>query len=263
MKDKIEKTISYIFGEYDMRKGEKNLITMQQLAKFCLDDIKEHPGLENELNDTKELEYFVIKSMIYMLSDNRSEFSVEFVLFKSLLDDKEENQFGILVDDTLYCLCCFGTFENEDYKIIEKKLVRFNNVAEMLNFCRNGSYRLIFSEDYTKECEHSNKGIMYDGVLTPQQYLELMTGNYYCLDADNQLEIVEHILDERFGTNAYWNFSLESINELIENKYKVVLVEIVNIVEKNNKAEQEKLYRWFEVPDEWTKEYVKKQLENI
>lgn len=263
MKDKIEKTISYIFGEYDMRKGKKNSITMQRLAKFCLDDIKEHPGLEKELNDTKKLEFFVIQSMIYMLSDNRSEFCVEFVLFESLLDDKEENQFGILIDDTLYCLCCFGTFENEDYKIIEKKLVRFDNVAEMLNFCRNGSYRMLFAQNQAKECENTNNGIVYDGILTPQQYLELMTDNYYCLDADNQLEVVERILDERFATNAYWSFSLESIREVIENKHKVVLVEIVNIVEKNNKAEQEKLFRWFEVPGEWTKEYVKKKLSEI
>ena len=37
--------------------------------------------------------------------------------------------------------------------------------------------------------------IMYDKVLTPQTYLEIMTGNYYCLRDTNQLEEVENILD--------------------------------------------------------------------
>lgn len=41
--------------------------------------------------------------------------------------------------------------------------------------------------------------IMYDGILTPQTYLEIMTGKYFCLDAENQLELAEKILDEQCG----------------------------------------------------------------
>ena len=102
--------------------------------------------------------------------------------------------------------------------------------------------------------------IMYDKVLKPQNYLEMMTGTYYCLNADNQLEQVENILDDRFGEGAYWSFALDNISEVMENDHKVVLVHIVNI---NDDCEQEDIYRWFEVPDDWTKETVVEQLSKI
>ena len=44
--------------------------------------------------------------------------------------------------------------------------------------------------------------IMYDKILSAQTYLEMMTGNYYCLNADNQVEQVENILEEEFGQGA-------------------------------------------------------------
>ena len=105
--------------------------------------------------------------------------------------------------------------------------------------------------------------IMYDKVLTPQTYLEMMTGKYYCLNADNQLEQVENILDSQFGEGAYWSFALDNIGEVMENDHKVVLVECVNIVMEDDKAKQEHIYRWFEVPDDWTTETVVEQLSKI
>ena len=65
--------------------------------------------------------------------------------------------------------------------------------------------------------------IMYDKMLTPQTYLEMMTGTYYCLNADNQLEQVENILDDQFGEGAYWSFALDNISEVMENDHKVVI----------------------------------------
>ena len=105
--------------------------------------------------------------------------------------------------------------------------------------------------------------IMYDKILSAQTYLEMMTGNYYCLNADNQVEQVENILDEQFGQGAYRSFALDNITEVIKNDHKVVLVEIVNIVMEGNEAEQDNIYRWFEVPDDWTKENVLEQLRKI
>ena len=105
--------------------------------------------------------------------------------------------------------------------------------------------------------------IMYDKILSAQTYLEMMTGNYYCLNADNQVEQVENILDERFGQDAYRNFALDNITEVIKNDHKVVLVEIVNIVMEGDEAEQDNIYRWFEVPDDWTKEDVLEQLKKV
>jgi len=103
--------------------------------------------------------------------------------------------------------------------------------------------------------------IMYDKVLSARTYLEMMTGTYYCLDSDNQVEAVENILDDQFGKGAYWSFALDNISEVMENDHKVVLVECVNIVMKDDNAEQDPIYRWFEIPDDWTKEDVLEQLE--
>ena len=105
--------------------------------------------------------------------------------------------------------------------------------------------------------------IMYDKILSAQTYLEMMTGNYYCLNADNQVEQVENILEEQFGQGAHWSFALDNITEVIKNDHKVVLVEIVNIVMEGDEAEQDNIYRWFEVPDDWTKEDVLEQLKKV
>ena len=50
---------------------------------------------------------------------------------------------------------------------------------------------------------------------------------------------------------------------LMENDHLVVLVEIVNIVMKDGSAEQEKLYRWFELPFECTKEELLEKINNL
>ena len=68
MKEKVEAMISYIFGKYDMRKGENNKLRMQKLTEFCMKDINKHPTLIKELSDKTALEYFVIQSIIYMMN---------------------------------------------------------------------------------------------------------------------------------------------------------------------------------------------------
>lgn len=53
--------------------------------------------------------------------------------------------------------------------------------------------------------------VVYNGILTPQAYLEIMTGKYFILNADDQIEAVENILDKQFGEGMYWSFALEEI----------------------------------------------------
>lgn len=87
--------------------------------------------------------------------------------------------------------------------------------------------------------------IITDRILNPQTYLELMTGNYYPLNADNQLEEVEKILDREFGEGTFWSYSLADIpNE--ESDVKLVPVEIVNITED---CKQDKFCRLFQIKD--------------
>lgn len=67
MEEKIEGMISYLFGKYDMRQGDKNYKRMEKLLKFCMEDMEKYPCLFTELDSKEKLEFFVIQSMIRML----------------------------------------------------------------------------------------------------------------------------------------------------------------------------------------------------
>lgn len=69
IKMRIETTISYLFGKYDMRRGEDNKNRMQKVLEFCMEDIRMHPALEQELNSNERLEFFIIQSLIYMIKE--------------------------------------------------------------------------------------------------------------------------------------------------------------------------------------------------
>jgi len=102
--------------------------------------------------------------------------------------------------------------------------------------------------------------IKYDGIIYPRTFLAVMTGKYFCVTADNQLEEIENILDEELGRGQCWSYPFEETEDVVKNDKSVVLVEIVNI---NEECEQERLYRWFEVPEEWTKEEFAKRLSEV
>lgn len=70
-------------------------------------------------------------------------------------------------------------------------------------------------------------------------------------------------MDKEFGEGAFWSFALDDISEVMENDHIVVLVEVVNIVMKDGRAEQEKLYRWFELPFDCTKEEFLEKINNL
>ena len=98
--------------------------------------------------------------------------------------------------------------------------------------------------------------IVTDKILTPQKYLELMTGKYYPLNEDNQLATVENILDREFGKGTFWSYSLKDIPSE-EHDVKLVPVEIVNITED---CKQDKFCRLFQVPDDWDEGDVLKRI---
>lgn len=98
--------------------------------------------------------------------------------------------------------------------------------------------------------------IVTDKILTPQTYLELMTGKYYPLNVDNQLEAIEKILDREFGEGAFWSYSFTDFPDE-EHEVKLVPVEIVNITED---CKQDKFCRLFQVPDDWEEEDVLKRI---
>lgn len=101
--------------------------------------------------------------------------------------------------------------------------------------------------------------VITDKILNPQTYLELMTGKYYPLNVDNQLEAVEKILDREFGEGIFWSYSLKDVTSE-EHDVRLVPVEIVNITED---CKQNKFCRLFQVPDDWNEGIIKEKLCNI
>ena len=96
--------------------------------------------------------------------------------------------------------------------------------------------------------------VITDKILNPQTYLELMTGKYYPLNVDNQLEAVENILDREVGKGTFWSYSLTDIPGE-EDDVILVPVEIVNITED---CKQDKFCRLFQIPDDLNEENIRK-----
>lgn len=94
----------------------------------------------------------------------------------------------------------------------------------------------------------ATKALAYDKVISPQNYLQLVTNKCFIVNGDDQLRQVEEILAQE-GYDNLWNYPLNEMDEIMlhncEDGTRYVLVEISNI---NSKYEQEMLYRWFELP---------------
>ena len=88
--------------------------------------------------------------------------------------------------------------------------------------------------------------VVSEKLYSPQNYLELMTGNYYPLSAsDNDILFIEDILKTKFGKKKYNSYYLSDIELIIENNASVVLVECM--IWHPKEEEYAKEYRWFEV----------------
>lgn len=85
-------------------------------------------------------------------------------------------------------------------------------------------------------------------LYTPQTYLELVTGEYFIINGDNDIDTIENILKDFKLDDDLWNYSLSEIDHIVENDLDVVLVECM--VYNNNTREYEHVYRWFEIPEE-------------
>lgn len=89
--------------------------------------------------------------------------NIEFVLFKNLLDDNEDIQIGIMVEDNqVLCLCCYGTFEEEDYEIIEKKPIEFSGNGDFLTYLHSKEYENLFKPE---PADHHKT--IHGDILTP------------------------------------------------------------------------------------------------
>ena len=87
-------------------------------------------------------------------------------------------------------------------------------------------------------------------IFSPQTFLEIVTGNCYLCNADNDIEFIHNILIqegyEDDDSCTVWDYPLDEIDEIVENQCDVVLVECCYF-DDNDILQKE--YRWFEVPD--------------
>ena len=80
-------------------------------------------------------------------------------------------------------------------------------------------------------------------LYSPQNYLELITGNTYFISGDNDILLIETILKQE--GYCLWNYSINEVEHLIESEIPVVLVDCM--VYNEDKKDYEHEYRWFEV----------------
>ncbi|MEE1301182.1 MAG: hypothetical protein UHD64_00240 [Bacteroidales bacterium] len=80
-------------------------------------------------------------------------------------------------------------------------------------------------------------------IYSPQNYLELVTGNCYIIKGCNDIETIECVLEDLgYSLRSY---PLSEISHIVEEELNVVLVDCM--VCNDDKDEFEHVYRWFEV----------------
>lgn len=92
--------------------------------------------------------------------------------------------------------------------------------------------------------------VKFDGVYSPQAYLESVTGKCYIINTDTISGLIDEI-QRRLCDNGHkllWDFPLTEIDEIAANDLDVVLVELTG---DNESGKWTTVYRWFEVPDEF------------
>ena len=67
MEEKLKATISYLFGKYDIRRGNENRIRMENVFAMCMNDINSHPCLIEGLDTQDKIEFFVIQTILLMV----------------------------------------------------------------------------------------------------------------------------------------------------------------------------------------------------
>ena len=84
-------------------------------------------------------------------------------------------------------------------------------------------------------------------IYSPQSYLEAVTGMWYIVKGDDDIELIENILKE-YDLDL-WNYPLSEIDHIVENEIDVVLVDCM--VYNDKSKEYEHVYRWFEVYEDF------------
>ena len=99
--------------------------------------------------------------------------------------------------------------------------------------------------------------IIYDKVLNPRVYVEIITGSYYILNADDQYAEAKLVLKQN-GFDKLCDYPMAEVGKLNDADKKFVLIDFVNLTEDNKMDYQ---YRWCELPECITRERILETLE--
>ena len=94
--------------------------------------------------------------------------------------------------------------------------------------------------------------IIYEKILSPRSYVEIITGNYYIINDENQYQETKEIL-RQIGCNKLCDYSLANVKKVDSPRKKFVLVEFL-IEGENDELDYE--CRWCEVPENVTTERI-------
>lgn len=87
-------------------------------------------------------------------------------------------------------------------------------------------------------------------IYSPQDYLDAVTGNYYCINGDDDIAFIQRVLTQ--NKFELWDYPMSEIDHIVENELNVVLVDCMVWNKKTKEFEHQ--YRWFEVPEDFKEE---------
>ena len=87
-------------------------------------------------------------------------------------------------------------------------------------------------------------------IYSPQRYLEAVTGRYYIIQGEDDIDFIEDVVD--CNGLSLWNYPLSEIDHIVANNLNVVLVDCMVVNEETDEFEHQ--YRWFEVPEDFKEE---------
>lgn len=87
-------------------------------------------------------------------------------------------------------------------------------------------------------------------IYSPQQYLEVITDKCYIIRGEDDIAFIHGVLaHEGFD---FWDYPMNEIDHIVENKLDVVLVDCMVVNEDTDQFEH--ILRWFEVPEDFEEE---------
>lgn len=99
-----------------------------------------------------------------------------------------------------------------------------------------------------------NYKILCESAISPQKYVEAITGKCFIFNADTIGGLIEEIQTRcvNEGFDNLWDYPLCEIDQIIENGLSVILVELTgeDTVGDVGTGKWTTVLRWFEVPED-------------